>query len=78
MSKSWTAVGYIHDNEINASNEDAIIPYSSGKVGTLVEKLCCENAHTNFEDNGAVGPDHFHPSYDDGDYENEEIFIDFY
>ena len=69
--ESQTACGYIPEDEINASNEDAIIPYSEAKVGTLVEKLCGEDAGTNFEDKGAVGPDPFPPSYDEGDYENE-------
>ena len=38
VRKSWTACVYIHEDEINASNEDAIIPYSATKVGALVEK----------------------------------------
>ena len=50
VRKSWTACVYIPEDEINASNEDAIIPYSEAKVGSLVEKICGEYAHTNFED----------------------------
>ena len=71
VRKSLTACGYIPEDQINASNEDAIIFYSAAKVGTLVEKLCGEDSGTNFEDKGAIGPDPFPPSYDEGDYENE-------
>ena len=56
MRKSWTACVYTPKNEINASNEDAIIPYSTAEVRALVEKICGEDAHTNFEDEVAVGP----------------------
>ena len=56
VRKSWTACVYIPEDEINASNEYAIIPYSTAKVGALVEKICGEDTHTNFEDKVAVGP----------------------
>ena len=77
MSKSWTACGYIPEDKINASNEDAIISYSAIKVGNLVDKRFGEDSHTNFEDKGVVGPDPFPPSDDEGDGENEEIFSEF-
>ena len=62
MSKSWTACGYISEDEINASNKYAIIPYSVENVGTMVEKFCGEDACTNFEDEGANGPEPFFPA----------------
>ena len=77
VRKSLTACGYIPEDQINASNEDAIIFYSAAKVGTLVEKLCGEDAHTTFEDEGAIGPDPFPPSGDEGNDENEEMFSKF-
>ena len=77
MRKSCTACGYIPEDEINASNEGAIIPYSAARVGTLVEKLCREYARTNFENEGAVGPYPSPLSDDEGDDENEEVFSKF-
>ena len=77
VRKSWTACGYIPEDEINASNEDAIILYSEVKVGNMVEKRFGEYDCTNFEDEGAVGTDHFYPSDAEGDDENKEMFSKF-
>ena len=48
VRKSRTACVYIPEDEINASNKDAIISYSAAKVGTIVEKLCGRYSCTNF------------------------------
>ena len=67
MRKSWTACGYIPEDKINDSKEDAIIPYSAADIGTLMEKKIGEDVHTNFEDKGAIGPNPFPPSDDESD-----------
>ena len=42
-----------------------------------MDKLCGEDANTNFEDEVAVGPGTLSPRNDEGDDENEEMFGDF-
>ena len=77
VRKLWNACGYIPEYEINTSNEGAIIPYSETKIGNMVDKVCGEDSHTNFEDEGDVRPDPFSPRDDEGNDENEEIFSEF-
>ena len=77
MRKLWTACGYTPEDEINASNKDAIIPYSVENFGTMVEKFCGEDACTNFEDESANGPEpFFHRGYE-GDDDNKKMLSEF-
>ena len=56
MRKSWTACGYKSEKDLSCSNEGTLVVFSYEKVGLVVEDICGEAAHTNFED-AEYGPD---------------------
>ena len=60
MRKSWTARGYKSEKDLSCSNEGTMIVFSDEQVGSMVEDMCSEAVHTNFEDAECV-PDPMHP-----------------
>ncbi len=63
--KFWTACGYPSKDKIHYDNETVITVWTDKSLGTMVENLCGEEHHCNFESEGCAAIHCFNSDYED-------------